>query len=89
MKSSDHNIDLNLMDFLSIMSYNFPFLFCSNLTTYKIKGPITEKLASCQWWRQGGNDEFEMDDLDVPTTPERKIDTYGVYDRRSGGTYLH
>ena len=30
-----------------------------------------------------------MDDLDVPTTPERKIDTYGVYDRRSGGTYLH
>ena len=31
MKSSDHNSDLNLMDFLSIMSYNFPFLFWSNL----------------------------------------------------------
>ena len=29
-----------------------------------------------------------MDDLDVPTTPERKIDTFGVYDRRSGGTNL-
>lgn len=38
----------------------------------------------------GGNDEFEMDDYQSPATPERKIkiDTIGVYDRRSGGTNL-